>query len=252
MNRKIFLKTILTFLLAFFAAGGACYPPAQSVSSEKMTAADVFTYYQIEEYIGDDGKCKRRITAQFSGENKVFQLKPPARATYNGADASGEFGCETDRAEFVLTDHQGGMKRDLYETKKAKLDFPAEIERARDLRVPVEFDDKYDYEIKGRIESKNGGAAVAQLKVIFLKNEAEFAERSSNPDIPENLSYVLRREKMLVIPKTILSPFASGDATVNVEVAQRIFKPKSENPESSLESMAFSYEYSLKAKLKLK
>lgn len=252
MNRKIFLKTILTFLLAFFAAGGACYPPTQTVSSEKMIAADVFTFYRIEEYTGDDGKCTRRITTQLSGKNKIFQLQPPAQATYNGADASGEFGCETDRAEFVLTDHQGGMKRDLYETKKAKLDFPAEIERARDLRVPVEFDDKYDYEFEGIIGSKNGDAAFAQLKVISLKDEAGFAERLSNPDIPKNLSYFLRGEKLLVIPATVLSPIPAGDTAVNVEVAQMIFKPKSENPESSLESMAFSYEYSLKAKLKLK
>lgn len=72
MNRKIFLKTILTFLLAFFAAGGACYPPTQTVSSEKMIAADVFTFYRIEEYTGDDGKCTRRITTQLSGKNKIF------------------------------------------------------------------------------------------------------------------------------------------------------------------------------------
>lgn len=217
-----------------------------------MVAADVFTFYRVEEYTGDDGKCSRRITMRFSGDNKTYLLKPPARATYNGADAGGEFGCETERAEFVLTDDQGGTKRDVYETKKADLDFPAEIERARDLRVPVQSDDKYDYEFAGRIEAKNGDAAIAQLKILSLKNEAELTERLQNPDIPKDSAYFLRGEKLLIIPATILSSLPSGEATINVEVAQKIFKAKSKTPESSLESAAFAYEYSFEAKSKLK
>lgn len=223
MNAKILSKTALTILLVFFAAGGACYELPQQVSSDKMIAADVFTFYRIEDYTADDGKCSRRITARFSGENKIYQLQPPARATYNGADTSGEFGCEIGQAEFVLTDYQGGTKQDVYELKKVNFAFPAEIERARDLRVPVEFNDKYDYEFEGSVGSKNGDAAFAQLKVLSLKDEAELAERLSNPDIPKNLSYFLRGEKLLVIPATVLSPLASGDTTVNIEVAQRIF-----------------------------
>ena len=254
MNRKIFLKTILTFLLAFFAAGGACNPPAQTVSSEKMIAADVFTFYRIEEYLSSNGgKCTRRITTQFSDDNKIFKLQPPARATYNGAEISdgGESGCQTDKAEFVLFDAQGGTKTDRYELKKAKLVFPAQIDRTQDLRIPIEFDEAYDYDFSGTIEWGKPDDAVF-FRFIHAKDEAELAERLKNPHAPKNQAYFLRADKLLFIPKTIFATLSAGETVLSIGIEQKLFKPKPDASSSSLRSPALAYKYNLNTKLNLK
>lgn len=258
MDRKIFVKTALTALLAFFAAGGACYELPQEVSSEKMVAADVFTFYRIEEYTSDDGKCKRRITTRFSGDNKTYLLKPPARATYNGERVgddnggnSGEFGCPTDRAEFVLTDRQGGEKIDVYELKKAKLVSPAQIDRMRDLRIPIELDKACVYDFSGTIAKDEPDDRIF-FRFFSIADEADLAERLKNYDARTNQAFFLRGENLLVIPKTILATLPAGDLTLSIGVEQKLFKPKPSAVSSSLESEALSYVYSLEAKLKSK
>ena len=263
MNKNEWTKVFLAAAIAFFGAGGACYDLPEPVSSEKMVAADVFTSYRIRERSGGyAGKCSRQVLGQFWKDNKVYQMNSGARATYNDQKISTaptedqtktfDFDCANERAEFVLTDNQGGTKRDVYETKKVKFDFPAEINPRADLRVPVDFDDKYDYEFEGWIEPKNDDAPNIQLKILWVKNEAEFAERLKNPDIPKNLSYFLRGEKLLVIPAPALSALAAGDQTATIKVVQRFYKPKYSDPKNSLKSASFVFEYDLNHKLRLK
>ncbi len=259
MNAKTFSKIAATILLAFFAAGGACYPPTRTVTSENINAADVFTSYRIVEYnASNDGKCTRRITTQFSGGDKIYLLKPPARATYNGAgisDDSGgnfsEFGCQTDRAEFVLTDNQGAAKREVYELKKAKFDFPAAADRQSDLHISVEFDQTYNYDFSGTVRTNTSTEPVF-FRFFQTKDAADLAERLNDPDAPKNLAYFMFEGKLLVIPKAILSGLPAGDAELSVSVEQSLLKPKSNDPLSSLKSQAFAYVYGFDAKLKLK
>lgn len=253
MNRKILAKTALILLVAFFAAGDSCNGVPRVVTSEQMIAADVFTYYRVEEYTKSDGggKCTRRVTMQFSDDKKEFRLQPPARVTVNGADASGEFGCEKNAVEFVLTDNHGGTKSDAYELEKVRLDFPAQIDRARDLRIPIEYDEAYVYDFSGTIGSNDLDEA-AFFRFFRAENEADLAARLNDPDMAKDLAYFLPQEKLLVIPQHLFARLAPGDLPVSIGVAQKIFKPKTKNPESSLESAAFAYEYSLDAKLKLK
>lgn len=263
MNRTECTRVSLAIVIAFFGAGGACYDLPEPVSSEKMVAAEVFTSYTIREIAVNGRQCSRQVLSKFWKDDKVYQMDSGVRADYNNQKiptAATEdqtktfnFDCADERAEFVLTDNQGGTKTDVYETRKVKFAFPAEIARDQDLRVPVEFDDKYDYEFEGWLESKNAAAtAVAKLKVLSLKDDAELAERLNNPDIPKNLSYFLRNEKMLVIPATVLSPLASGDLTATISVKQSFFKLKFSDPKNSVKSASFVYEYSLQQALKLK
>ncbi len=250
-------KIFLAATIAFFGVGGACYDLPETVTSEKMVAAEVFTFYKITEYTSDEDKCSRSIESGFFGDSTVYQIEPPVRVTFNGAelktgrDVKNEFSCGIEKAEFVLTDNQGGTKTDVYETKKVKFAFPAETDRAQDLRVPVEFDDKYDYEFEGWIKAKSDDEPNVQLKVLWVKNEAELGERLRDLDIPKNLSYFLRDEKLLVIPASVLSALAAGDQAATIKVSQWFFKPKYGDPKNALKSAAFTYEYKLALKLKL-
>ena len=85
-----------------------------------------------------------------------------------------------------------------------------------------------------------------------MKDEAELTGRLSDPDIPENLSYILRRETQLFIPAAVLSPLAAGDLETFITVEQRVFKFISNDSKSSVGSAAFAYKYNLQPKLKLK
>lgn len=263
MNKNQWTKIFLAAAIAFFGAGGACYDLPEPVSSETMIAADVFTSYSVRENSGGYvGQCSRQVSGQFWSGDKIYQMEATSEAAYNGEkiavrptdnhSKSFKFDCADVRAEFVLTDPRGGTKIDVYETKKVRFDFPAEIDRRTDLRVPVDFDDKYDYEFEGWIGPKNDDAPNVQLKVLWVKNEAEFAERLKNPDIPKNLSYLLRGEKLLVIPAPVLTALAAGDQAATIKVAQRFYKPKYNDPKNSLKSASFTYEYDLDLNLKLK
>lgn len=252
MNLKIFSKIILTTLLAFFAAGGACYETPKIVTSDEMVAADVFTFYRIEESIkSETGKCVRRVAARFSGENREYRLQPPARATLNGREISGEFGCETDKLEFVLTDRQGGARSDVYELKKAEIEVPQRIDRSRDLRISIKFDDRFYYNFSGTIQTNQPGAAIF-FRFLPAADEADLAGRLNDPAMAKDAAYFLPKDKLLVIPKHLFSPLASGDLPFSVGVEQRLFKPKSKNSDGSLKSAAFSCEYKLEAKPELK
>lgn len=257
MSRKIFSKAVPTILLACFASGGACYEVPQEVSSENMVAAYVFTSYSITEQTSAGGECSRSVTGAFRNDSKNYRLKSPARVTFNNAElhfeqsASNRFGCDAETAVFVFTGNRGETKRDVYEIKKIQINFPATLDRARDSRIPMEFNEKSDYEIEVRFKSKNDDKD-AKLKILWVKDEAELTGRLSDPDIPENLSYILRREKLLFIPAAVLSPLAAGDLETFITVEQRVFKFISNDSKSSVGSAAFAYKYNLQPKLKLK
>lgn len=257
MNRKIFIKTILTMLLAFFAAGGACYEPARTATSEEMVAFDIFTSYRITDHTSDDGKCTRSVSAQFLGENRIYQLQPLARATYNGAELSfktnalNEFDCRSDTAGFVLTDNRGGTKQDVYELKKVRLDIPSQIERGRDLRIPIEFDSRLDHTFSGTIKDPESGTYTA-FRSFQLENETHLAERLNSPDMAKDAAYFLPKKKLLVFPKHLFAPPASGDLLLNISFEQTLYKPMTKSPENSLKRGAFSYKYILEEKMKLK
>lgn len=258
MDRKIFVKTASIALLAFFASGGACYEVPKIVSSDQMVAAEVFTYYKIQDFNRDNGKCTRRIRAAFSGDNKEYRLTPPARATYKGAEINDEsdsdsskFGCETDKAEFVLFDAQGGAKTDSYELKKAKFKFPPTADRTQDLRIPVEFDEAYKHDFSVTIRTKAPSEPVI-LRFFEIKDEADLAARLNDPAMAKDLAYFLSEGKLLVIPKTIMAALPAGDAALYIGVEQKLFKPKPDASSSSLESAALTYKYSFDSKLKVK
>lgn len=258
MNLQIFSKTVLTILIACFAAGGACYEPPRTITSEEMAAADVFTFYRIVEYLREeDGKCVRQVSGLFFSDNKTYELEAPARATFNGAESPvitgvpHQFGCETDRAEFVLTDNQGSTKRDVYGLKKVRFDAPTQIDGARDLRIPIEIDEALNYDFKGTFERDKPGEPIF-FGFLQVADEADLAERLNNPAPPKKQAYFLRSGKLLVIPKHLFSSFAPGDLSLSIGIEQRLFKAKTENPADSLRSQAFAYEYSLNPKIKLK
>lgn len=135
--------------------------------------------------------------------------------------------------------------------KKAKLVFPARVDRTRDLRIPIEFDEAYDYDFSGTIGWEQPDDAVF-FRFIHAKDEAELAEQLKNPDAPKNTAYFLRADKLLFVPKTIPATLSAGETVLSIGIEQKLFKPKPDASSSSLRSVALAYNYNLSTKLKLK
>lgn len=126
-----------------------------------------------------------------------------------------------------------------------------QVDRAKDLLIPVEFDARYDYDFSGAIETDEPGAP-AFFRFVPAKDEADLAARLIDPDTPKNQAYLLPVEKLLVIPKTILAGLQAGDNKMGIGVEQRLFKPRSADPVNSVRSAALTYKYGFEFNLKFK
>ncbi len=244
MLRKIGISIATTFTLISLS-GGSCHTAPKIITSEGLSAANIFPEYSIYEHNnGEQNKCYFIVEPPelILDSRNVVSLTPPANVTFQGKTLSlvkasaNKFPCQHQIVEFVLTDNKGGKRIDRFNLQQAKFSVSKiTADRSQDLQIQLrDFIYRKDIDLLDLSLIIGRGAEESRELEIrsFSKNPAE-NEHKSQPMFD-------RDTQTLILPAEMLKNIKHQTTSIRLAAKVTIIN---QHPRSSISLKTLTYSY---------
>ncbi len=235
MNRTLSIS-LLIITIAFLSSGGACYQVAETPEIRANASKYVLTSCGITEKTEKE-KCFFDVSCSFSTSYVMmkYKLEPPATFTFDGVPMDEKLKtsipCNYKNTEYVLTDANGGQRRDEHDLRKMNFaENEIIVDRASDLIIQLK-DAPYPYYTQPTIVFVGKKGKTQELETFRLPTES--------PNV-ENLPEYDSKNLTIKISAETLKKLEGNPTKIYLEIYTGLYK---NHPGYSELSIAFSYNY---------